>query len=146
MKSSHLDNHFDVFKRFFKLFRFSNSVHLFRSCHILDRSKTLSRQKTFEKNAQKSSHSKGALKRGTSEIVNIGDPLEKKNKFSKSLTMPKNCKGGPFGIFQHPFCRRTAKKLKGDPLRKNISGKETGKPFLVHIARANVAYWCNTIL
>ena len=27
----------------------------------------------------------------------------------------KKRKGGPFGIFQHPFCRKTAKKLKGDP-------------------------------
>ena len=30
----------------------------------------------------------------------------------------KKLKGGPFGIFQHPFCRKTAKKLKGDPLGK----------------------------
>ena len=28
----------------------------------------------------------------------------------------KKPKGGPFGIFQHPFCRKTPKKLKGDPL------------------------------
>ena len=28
-------------------------------------------------------------------------------------------KGGRFGIFQHPFCRKTPKTLKGDPLRKN---------------------------
>ena len=26
-------------------------------------------------------------------------------------------KGGPFEIFQHPFCRKSPKKLKGDPLR-----------------------------
>ena len=30
--------------------------------------------------------------------------------------MPKKLKGGPFGIFQHPFCRKTKKKLKGDLL------------------------------
>ena len=29
------------------------------------------------------------------------------------------------GIFQHPFCRKTAKKLKGDPLRKKNSGKKS---------------------
>ena len=33
----------------------------------------------------------------------------------KSLTMPKKLKGGPFGIFQHPFCRKTPKKLKEGP-------------------------------
>ena len=27
--------------------------------------------------------------------------------------MPKKLKEGPFGIFQHPFCRKTPKKLKG---------------------------------
>ena len=30
----------------------------------------------------------------------------------KSLTMPKKSKGGPFGIFQHPICRKTPEKLK----------------------------------
>ena len=39
-----------------------------------------------------------------------GDPLEKKN--LKSLTMPKNWKGGPFEVFQHPFCRKTWKNLR----------------------------------
>ena len=24
-------------------------------------------------------------------------------------------KGGPFGIFQYPFCRKTAKKIEGGP-------------------------------
>ena len=37
--------------------------------------------------------------------------------WKKNLTVPKkNWKGGPFGIFQHPFCRKTAKKLKGGTL------------------------------
>ena len=30
--------------------------------------------------------------------------------------MPEKLKGGHFGIFQHPFCRKTKKKLKGDHL------------------------------
>ena len=30
--------------------------------------------------------------------------------------MPKILKRGPSGIFQHPFCRKTSKKLKGNPL------------------------------
>ena len=37
--------------------------------------------------------------------------------------MPKKLKGGPFGIFQHPFCRKTPKTLKGDPLGKKIFRK-----------------------
>ena len=27
----------------------------------------------------------------------------------------KNWKGGPFGIFQHPFCCKTPKKIEGGP-------------------------------
>ena len=43
--------------------------------------------------------------------------------FFKSLTMPKkNCEG-PFGIFQHPFCCKTPKKMKGGPFG--------GKKFLI---------------
>ena len=38
--------------------------------------------------------------------------------------MPQKTERGPSGIFQHPFCRKTAKKLKGDPLRKNFSRKK----------------------
>ena len=84
----------------------------------------------------------------------------------------KNWKGGPLGIFQHPFCRKTAKKLKGgrpfeekkfsakksrsaeknwkgDPLVSPgmvcLHGK-TGKTFLVQFARPNGAIWCNNIL
>ena len=30
----------------------------------------------------------------------------------------KKMKGGPFGVFQHSFCRKTAKQVKRDPLRK----------------------------
>ena len=83
----------------------------------------------------------------------------------------KKLKGGPFGIFQHPVCRKTAKKLKGDPLgekifpekksrsaEKNWKGGsfglpgdgmvrgKTGKTFLVQFARPNSAIWCNNIL
>ena len=39
-------------------------------------------------------------------------------------------KGGPFGIFQHPFCRKTSKKCRGDPLRKKISKKKSEKKCL----------------
>ena len=40
--------------------------------------------------------------------------------------MPKKLKGGPFGIFQHPFCRKTAKKIEGDLLvGKNLKKSRT---------------------
>ena len=32
----------------------------------------------------------------------------------KSHNAEKKLKGGPFGIFQHPFCRKTSKKMQGD--------------------------------
>ena len=32
-----------------------------------------------------------------------------RKKIGKSPTMPKKLKGGPFGIFQRPFCRKTPK-------------------------------------
>ena len=46
----------------------------------------------------------------------------------KNLNAEKKLKGGPFGIFQHPFCRKTAKKLKGDPLRKKNFRKKVAVP------------------
>ena len=47
--------------------------------------------------------------------------MEKKQIFGKNLTVPKkNDGGGPFGIFQHPFCRKTAKKFKGGPFGENF--------------------------
>ena len=45
----------------------------------------------------------------------------------KNLTVPKKLKGGPFGIFQHPLCRKTVKKIEGGTLwgkfffRKKVS-------------------------
>ena len=48
--------------------------------------------------------------------------------FGKKISQcrKKNWKGGPFGIFQHPFCRKTAKKLKGGPFEeKKIPEKKS---------------------
>ena len=45
--------------------------------------------------------------------------------------MPKKLKGGPFGIFQHPFCRKTPKN-GGDPLGKLFFSKK-----LSHNAKKN---------
>ena len=62
----------------------------------------------------------GTLKGGdTSEMVNIfvaveGGPFGKKTNFQKKSHNAEKQKGGPFGVFQHPFCRKTAKQLKGD--------------------------------
>ena len=78
--------------------------------------------------------------------------------------MPKKTeRGGPFGIFQHPFCRKTSKnaggtlwgkknskknvlqcrkKLKGGPFgvaRYGMLRGKTGKTFLVQFARPNGA-------
>ena len=53
----------------------------------------------------------------------------KKGKFlfsgKKSHSAEKNRKRGPFWIFQHPFCRKTAKKLKGDPSGKIFFRKKS---------------------
>ena len=72
-------------------------------------------------------------------------------------------KGGPFGIFQHPFCRKTSKKCRGTLWGKIFFRKKSrsaeknerglarygmlrGKTFLVQFARPNSATWCNNIL
>ena len=65
----------------------------------------------------------GALKGGTllklptflSQLK--GNPLAKKQIFEKKSQCRKT-KGGPFGIFKHPFCCKLSKKLKGDPLKR----------------------------
>ena len=72
-------------------------------------------------------------------------------------------KGGPFGTFQHPFCCKTSKKCRGDPLEKFFRKKslavpkkmkggvfglarygmlrgKTGKTILVQFARPNSAF------
>ena len=45
----------------------------------------------------------------------------------KSHNAEKNWKEEPFGIFQHPFCRKTSKKCRGDPLRKKNFEKKSEK-------------------
>ena len=56
--------------------------------------------------------------------------------FRKNLTVPRKPKEGPFGIFQHPFCRKTAKKLVC------YAGKQEK---LVQFATPSSASWCNNI-
>ena len=36
--------------------------------------------------------------------------------------------GGPFGIFQHPICRKTAKKIEGGPFGKKFPEKSLAVP------------------
>ena len=44
--------------------------------------------------------------------------------FRKKISQcQKKTERGPFGIFQHPFCRKTSKKCRGDPLEKKKSEK-----------------------
>ena len=85
----------------------------------------------------------------------------------KSHSAEKNWKGGPFGIFQHPFWRKkneggpfgrkkipekslaVPKKMEGGPFGLAGYGMlrgKTGKTFLVQFARPNSAIWCNNIL
>ena len=47
-------------------------------------------------------------------IGELGTFYEKK--IEKKSHCRKKLKGRTFGIFQHPFCCKTQKKLKGDPL------------------------------
>ena len=41
--------------------------------------------------------------------------------------MPKKLKGGPFGIFQHPLCRKTSKKMQGGPFGENFFSKKKSR-------------------
>ena len=48
--------------------------------------------------------------------------------FEKSLTMPKKLKGGPFGIFQNPFCPKISKNCRWDPsVKKNFFEKKVSQ-------------------
>ena len=104
---------------------------------------------------------RGTLPKLTTFLSQLkGGPFGEKNKFSKKSLNAENWKGGLFGISQHPFWRKTAKKLKGEPVgdffpeksrcaEKNWKGGpfglarygmlrgKTGKTFLVQFARPN---------
>ena len=55
----------------------------------------------------------------------MDDPLKSFKKLEKSITTPKKkLKEGHFGIFQHPFSRKT-QKLKGDLLVKKKFRKKS---------------------
>ena len=66
----------------------------------------------------------------TTEIVNIfvafeGGKLGEKTNFRIKVSQCRKTEtGGLFGVFKHPICCETSKKLKGDPLeRKKVSEK-----------------------
>ena len=70
------------------------------------------------------SHNAEKLKGGTlwgfsTSILSQNIKKLKKTKIvifgKKSHNAEKNWKGGPFGLFQHPFCRKTSKKMQGGP-------------------------------
>ena len=53
------------------------------------------------------------------------EKLKKKIYFREKISQcRKKLKGGPFGISQHPFCRKTSKKMQGEPLGEKISEKK----------------------
>ena len=58
-------------------------------------------------------------------LVNWGPFYEN---FEKVSQCRKNWKGGPFGIFQHPFCRKTQKNEGGPFGRKILSKKSRTTP------------------
>ena len=101
------------------------------------------RKKIFRKKLHPQKNGPSGAPGDNSEIVNIfvavGGFCRKTSKIwsgekflfsEKNFTVPKkNWKGGPFGIFQHPFCRKTAKKLKGGPFEeKKIPEKSLTVP------------------
>ena len=71
----------------------------------------------------------------------------------------KKLKGGPFGIFQHPFCRKTSKKCRGDPLgkiffsekkvavpKKNEKGESLVSPGMVCYAeKQEKSFWFSSL-
>ena len=79
------------------------------------------------------SHNAEKLKGGTlcgfsTSILSQNMKTLKKFFFGKkSHSAEKNWKEEPFGIFQHPFCRKTSKKCRGDPLRKKSSEKNVSQ-------------------
>ena len=82
------------------------------------------------------SHNAEKLKGGTlwgfsTSILSQNMKKLKKTKIfifgKKSHNAEKNWKEGPFGIFQHPFCRKTSKKIQGDPLGKNFFSKKKSR-------------------
>ena len=82
------------------------------------------------------SHNAEKLKEGTlwgfsTSILSQNMKKLKKTKYfifgKKSHNAEKNWKGGPFGIFQHPFCRKTSKKCRGDPLGEKFFSKKKSR-------------------
>ena len=57
------------------------------------------------------------------------EKIEEKNFYfrEKISQCRKKLKRGPFGIFQHPFCRKTSKKCRGDPLGKKFPKKNVSQ-------------------
>ena len=53
---------------------------------------------------------KGTLPKLSTSLSQLKGTLWRKNNFSKKKSHnAKKLKGGPFGVFQHPFCRKTSK-------------------------------------
>ena len=58
-----------------------------------------------------------------------------------SLIVPKNLKGGPFGIFKHLLCSKIFKKLKGGPFGtiKKFSKKKSHSAEKIQVKNTQIA-------
>ena len=100
------------------------------------------------------SHNAEKLKGGTlwgfsTSILSQNMKKLKKTKIfifgEKSHNAEKNWKGGPFAIFQHPFCRKTWKNAGGALWGKFFLEKSLAVPKKMTLW-SNSAIWCNNIL
>ena len=82
---------------------------------VLENRKFYSKKLHTQKNGPSGALKGGALWRFSTSILsqNIKKLKGEIIIFGKILTVPNKTERGPFGVFQHPFCRKTAKKLKG---------------------------------
>ena len=163
-------NSLDVVYRPLWNIKYSSLMHFERSLYITtrrDRPKSAPYQRL--KYSKKTSKCQGFLfyktldrigapgaKRGTlshflTSIVAKNQKIEgwkkigEKQFSEKILTMPKNLKGGPFGIFQHPFCCKTL-KIEGGSLGNLFSKKSLTMPIKNWKARpfSLTLVWCVT--
>ena len=57
------------------------------------------------------------------EILKIFEEKNRKIKFLNSVTVPKNVKGEPLGIFSHPICCKISIQIKGDQVKNTKIAK-----------------------
>ena len=69
---------------------------------------------------------RGALPKLSTFLSQLkGGPFGEKTNFQKKSHNAEKLKGGPSGIFKHPFCRKTAKKIEGGPFGEKFRKKKS---------------------